>query len=404
MMNVRGWVRFWVILFGLGTCLTGSAQEKRRLIEVGTLPGKMRFAPEWLLVQPGEALTIQLNNTCHMQHNFVLCQPGEDTAMKVARAAWALGASAVEKAWVPETPLVLAASPLVNPGESRSFEIAAPTMKGDYPYVCTLPGHAIVMRGILRVGDPGDQPPEAGGSTEAIPESAVERAAQKMKRYRRFMDGGPTVSGVIMPGQAVHPETGRGLPATVNKGVVVKVGANGEGAVLFDTELMNYAAGWTGGFVDFMKGREDERSEYRYEVGGDLHFSRVLEVDWADRTGSYDDPRERRLGPLHADWLEYGGLYHHGERIVFRYRVHGREVLDSPSIESGNRFVRTLKVGPGTVLLRLRAFGGEEVRIPGREDAVALQVVFEDGEATARRSGAFPDLPISAVLPSSTWQ
>jgi len=39
----------------------------------------------------------------------------------------------------------------VNPGESFTLEFSAPEEPGDYPYVCTFPGHWRGMNGTMRV-------------------------------------------------------------------------------------------------------------------------------------------------------------------------------------------------------------------------------------------------------------
>ncbi|WP_460640012.1 plastocyanin/azurin family copper-binding protein [Larkinella harenae] len=45
------------------------------------------------------------------------------------------------------------ATPLVNSGKNFRLEFKAPTQPGDYPFLCSFPGHWRVMQGILRVTD-----------------------------------------------------------------------------------------------------------------------------------------------------------------------------------------------------------------------------------------------------------
>lgn len=51
---------------------------------------------------------------------------------------------------VPKSDLILHHSKLLKPGESETLEFTLDE-PGDYPYVCTYPGHAILMNGILKV-------------------------------------------------------------------------------------------------------------------------------------------------------------------------------------------------------------------------------------------------------------
>jgi azurin len=53
--------------------------------------------------------------------------------------------------YVPPVAQVLFATTLVNPGGSVTVQFRAPSQPGDYPFVCTFPGHWRVMNGILRV-------------------------------------------------------------------------------------------------------------------------------------------------------------------------------------------------------------------------------------------------------------
>jgi azurin len=53
--------------------------------------------------------------------------------------------------YVPQVSEVLFATPLVDPGASFELTIAAPDQPGDYPYICTFPGHWRLMQGVLQV-------------------------------------------------------------------------------------------------------------------------------------------------------------------------------------------------------------------------------------------------------------
>ena len=59
---------------------------------------------------------------------------------------------AIEKHYVPEMKEVLEYTPVLKAGEAFVIHMRAPSEPGDYPYVCTFPGHWRVMKGVLRVG------------------------------------------------------------------------------------------------------------------------------------------------------------------------------------------------------------------------------------------------------------
>ena len=59
--------------------------------------------------------------------------------------------NASKLAYVPKVPEVLHATRLVSPGESVTLKFKAPATPGEYPYVCTFPGHWRGMNGIMQV-------------------------------------------------------------------------------------------------------------------------------------------------------------------------------------------------------------------------------------------------------------
>ena len=113
------------------------------------------FQPSRIECSAGQALRLRLVNTLpregpELAHNLVILRPGADVDA-FARAG--AEASSVE-GYVPASfePAVLARSPLVHPGQSLEFAIVAPSAPGDYPFVCSFPGHCLLgMRGALHV-------------------------------------------------------------------------------------------------------------------------------------------------------------------------------------------------------------------------------------------------------------
>jgi hypothetical protein len=70
--------------------------------------------------------------------------------------------AAFAKSFVPDVPEVLHATRLLQPGQTERLAFTAPAETGDFPYVCTFPGHWRRMNGVLRVVKSlDDVPPEA---------------------------------------------------------------------------------------------------------------------------------------------------------------------------------------------------------------------------------------------------
>ena len=58
---------------------------------------------------------------------------------------------ASELNYAPKMPEVRWVIPVIDPDQEESIYFYAPRRKGDYPYMCTFPGHWQAMQGVLRV-------------------------------------------------------------------------------------------------------------------------------------------------------------------------------------------------------------------------------------------------------------
>ena len=109
---------------------------------------KMAFNKKELRVPAGSRVHLTLQNNgqeIDMQHNIVVTESGKYEV--IGKAGGKIGASGN---YVPNDPMVLAASPISKPGQTVSFEFDAPP-PGEYDFVCTYPGHYKKMHGKLYV-------------------------------------------------------------------------------------------------------------------------------------------------------------------------------------------------------------------------------------------------------------
>jgi azurin len=68
----------------------------------------------------------------------------------VANLSLLMGAEGFAKQYRPETDLILWGTKLLEYDKEEQLIFTAPA-PGDYPYICTFPGHAIIMRGVMHV-------------------------------------------------------------------------------------------------------------------------------------------------------------------------------------------------------------------------------------------------------------
>lgn len=117
-------------------------------ITIGTLPG-MQFDKREVVIKAGSKIRWTLNNPDDMMHNLLIVAPGKID--EVAQMAIDLGLQGQEKGYVPQSDWVLYHTNLLPPHSSDVIYFVAPEEPGDYPFVCTFPGHALIMRGIMKV-------------------------------------------------------------------------------------------------------------------------------------------------------------------------------------------------------------------------------------------------------------
>lgn len=112
---------------------------------------EMRFEQTEFTVQPGQTVHITFNNTADnpaMSHSVVVLR-STDVIDAVGQAA--LGAAATDYVPAARQSDIIAYSPMSAPGETVEVTFTAPGRAGDYPYICTFPGHYTTMQGVMHV-------------------------------------------------------------------------------------------------------------------------------------------------------------------------------------------------------------------------------------------------------------
>jgi putative heme-binding domain-containing protein len=122
-----------------------------RVIRLGTLPERMAYDKDVLVVQAGKPVELLFENIDLMPHNLVITQPGVMEELGKQAEAQAQDPAAASRHFVPKSDKVLLASTLLQPRETQKLSFTAPAQPGVYPYVCTYPGHWMRMHGALYV-------------------------------------------------------------------------------------------------------------------------------------------------------------------------------------------------------------------------------------------------------------
>lgn len=119
-----------------------------------TVPGQMKYDLKEFTVSAGKKVKLLFDNPDHMPHNVVVCQIGAKQEVGALADAMATDPKAMEKQFVPESPLVLFATDLISDHSWAILEFVAPSKPGSYPVICTFPGHWRLMNCIMKVKAP----------------------------------------------------------------------------------------------------------------------------------------------------------------------------------------------------------------------------------------------------------
>ena len=111
----------------------------------------LQFAQKELRVKAGRGVALTVVNPDSMPHNWVLTRPNALEAVTLLSAKMAAEPDAYSRHYVPETADILCHTRLIDAGKRTTVYFNAPKEPGRYPYLCTFPGHAQIMRGVLIV-------------------------------------------------------------------------------------------------------------------------------------------------------------------------------------------------------------------------------------------------------------
>jgi len=120
-------------------------------IELKTMEHVLKFDKNEFTVKAGTLVEIHFENIDFMPHNLLIIKPGSLDRVGEAADAMARDPEAFEKNYVPDIPDVLFNTPILEIEETFTLRFTVPNEPGDYPFVCTFPGHWRIMNGIMRV-------------------------------------------------------------------------------------------------------------------------------------------------------------------------------------------------------------------------------------------------------------
>lgn len=111
----------------------------------------LMFDQDQVSVKPGEVIRLTFKNPDAVPHNWALVQKGSLEEVGMLCNQLISDPEAVANQYIPDSNKVLAFTDIVEPFSEHTIYFRAPQQPGRYPYLCTFPGHWMVMNGWLNV-------------------------------------------------------------------------------------------------------------------------------------------------------------------------------------------------------------------------------------------------------------
>jgi azurin len=133
-----------------------AAAASDEVIEITIKPdtaNPLAYDTKEFTVKAGAKVKLTFNNvhpTVPQPHNIVIGTAGSKDKLMGLAMQMATAPDGMAKGFIPEAPEILFHTKLLQPTESETIEFTAPAA-GEYPYLCTFPGHAVIMNGVMKV-------------------------------------------------------------------------------------------------------------------------------------------------------------------------------------------------------------------------------------------------------------
>lgn len=140
------------------------SQKGLLTVRIGCVPERMLFTKTQFTARAGQPVKLVFTNPDATDHNLVIVRPGALEEVGTAANEMAKDPKNANSNFIPRDKrhLILEATPMIGPTRKAKIHVLrfkAPIEPGIYPYVCTFPGHWVVMTGMMLVTN--DQTTEA---------------------------------------------------------------------------------------------------------------------------------------------------------------------------------------------------------------------------------------------------
>ena len=126
-------------------------QKELKTVNIKCVPEKMIYDITEFTVKKNQPVKLILSNPDLTMHNLVIVKPGALEKVGKAGNEMAKDKNGLKENYIPNLSEVLWSTPQLKQNTSHTIRFKAPKKSGEYPYVCTFPGHWVIMKGVMKV-------------------------------------------------------------------------------------------------------------------------------------------------------------------------------------------------------------------------------------------------------------
>lgn len=127
-------------------------QKGLKIIRISAVKERMLYDLKQFEVRAGQSVKLEFVNPDAISHNLVIIRPGTEESVGLEVNRMIADPKQIEIGqYIPETDAILFHTEMVPPNSSETLRFIAPKEPGNYPYICTFPGHWTIMKGVMVV-------------------------------------------------------------------------------------------------------------------------------------------------------------------------------------------------------------------------------------------------------------
>jgi len=236
------------LIFSVNQLFANQTTDTVTIVKINVQVG-LQFDQVRFHVKPGEKVKLIFSNSDDMSHNLLITKPG--SRLEIVNEALQLGEKGPSMDYIPKSASVLWSIPVVNPNQTKTLNFIAPQKAGVYPYVCTLPGHGLIMFGAMYVNANGNMP-DLKNDLNIPPNRRLENNSAVSIQHNEHKVNEGNKSTTVKP---LHPYTPVSpyLYRVFIEGAspaAIAVSLPGDLSYCWDAATCKLLFAWSGGFLD----------------------------------------------------------------------------------------------------------------------------------------------------------